>query len=302
MKNNPIKKYPRHRMMIPAAVVLLLLVVSLPLYSKDFNKTENIIDTILRESPKGSKGKKGVSGRAAEQGKKPVEKKKKKEKKEKASLSMSSPDEILLKTGISLYNSGMYSEALKRFEEINKSYSGSRYIDSARVWIGKIHIKQYKYDDAIKSFSSVTDNSGEKQAALYYTGESHSLKGNPVSAIEYFERVSSGFPEHELADNALLRIAKIYLAEKKGDQALNSVIRIIKYYETRETIDDAFYLLGKIYEKAPGLKDVETARKVYKTFLSKAKSGTPHFKNSPLKKRVKRDLAYIEKYYLRLTE
>jgi outer membrane protein assembly factor BamD (BamD/ComL family) len=157
----------------------------------------------------------------------------------------------------------------------------------------------YRYDDAIKEFSALTAESGDYPASLYYAGESYQMKGDQISSIEYYQKVQAQFPSHELADKALLNMGRLYLNQKKGAQALDSAVRIIKYYKDRDTIDDAYYLIGKVYEKDPRFKDVETARKIYKKFITKGESDA-RFGKSPLLVRVREDLQRIEKTYFKM--
>ena len=125
------------------------------------------------------------------------------------------------------------------------------------------------------------------------------MKGNQISSIEYYQRVQAQFPAHELADKALLNIGRLYLNQQKGAQALDSAVKIIKYYKDRDTVDDAYYLMGKVYEKDPRLKDIETARKIYRQFIKKGETDA-RFGKSPLKKRVQEDLQRIDKMYFKL--
>jgi TolA-binding protein len=278
--------------------MLTAVLLVLPLYSKDFNKTEEIINTLLSQS----EGKEKVPPKIPVTGNKTGIKstKEEKEETEKKPAGMSSPDEILLKTGIQLYNSNLLDHAGDKFRELARDYPRSPYLDSARIWLSRIHVKRYRYDEAIKELSEIKSDSGEYPMALYNTGYCHMVKGDEIKSIEFFHRVSSRFPEHQLADNAILYSGKIFLRNGKGDQALEAAIKLTKFYGQRETADDAYYLLGKIYEKDPLLKDPEMVRTIYRKFLQKADSGDPVFNRSPLKVRVKKDLRYIEKNYFRL--
>jgi len=282
--------------------VIIILMLSMPLLAKDSNRTEDIINNILSETPEKQSVKPPAGDLKKPEGDKKPDEKPQPEKKtapKKDSPVVSNAEEVLLKTGIQFYNSGLYPHSMKNFRELVDKYPQSPHRDSARVWIGKILIKQYNYDEAIKEFSSVPDGSGEYPLALFMMAESNMLKRDYISAIEYYQRVFSRFPEHELADNALLNMGRLYLNTQKGTQALDATTKLIKYYKNRETIPDAYYLLGRIFEKDPTLKDYETARKVYKLFIKKAESGVEPFSKSPLTKRVKADLLYLEKRHFK---
>ncbi|TAL32213.1 MAG: outer membrane protein assembly factor BamD [Spirochaetes bacterium] len=211
------------------------------------------------------------------------------------------PDEVLLRTGIQLYTSGLYDAALVKFREIKAKYPESQFTDKASMWIGRIHLNAGKLDEAIKEFGTVPEDRGEYPASLYFIGDTSYRKGSTPAAIEHLVKLSAQFPEHELADDAYLLLGTIYLNEGKGGQALESATKIAKYYSKRETIDDAYFLMGQVFEKDPGLRDLESARRIYQIFLKKAREDKePNFQNSPLLMRVEKDLRAIESTYFKM--
>jgi len=299
-------------------IIAVLVAAALPLSARDFKETEQILKSILSEE---TVPLKKTNGAAVE--KKQIEPQKTEKiqpdktsaveiekegkgeklgKKEKQSLGMSQSDEVLLKTGIQFYNSGLYTFSLKQFSELITKHADSQFKDSAAMYSGKILMKQHQYDKAIEYFSSIQEKSGEYPISLYFTAETLVMKGDPNFSIEYYMKVAGQFPDHELSDDALLKIGKIYLNHQKGEQALDSTLTLIKYYGDRETIDDAYFMLGTIFMRDPVLKDFEKARRIYKIFLGKAEAGDVHFSKSPLRMRVKSDLLHIEKKYYRLEQ
>ncbi len=208
------------------------------------------------------------------------------------------PDQLALKMGIELYNSRLFDRAMEKFSSIKKNYPNSPYSDAASIWTSRIFMDRGKYRQALEELSGIPEKSGEYPASLFLKGNVFKAQGQRIQAIESFKTVAALFPEHELADDALLHTAELYLQEKQGTQSLDAVLKIIKYYGDRETIDDAYYWLGAILLHDPVHKDVESARKVFKIFLKRA--GDPanrHFHNSPLTDRASRDLQQIESTY-----
>jgi TolA-binding protein len=287
------------------------------LLAKEVQKTEEIINNILNESPddKPAGAKETVPTDAAGLDKKesappagekkttpdaiPGRKKKDAPAKQESAPKVTNEEQVLFRTGIDFYNSGIFDQSLKMFQDLGTKFPQGMLKDSAHFWMGKVYLKQYRYDDAIKEFSSVSAETGDYPASIYYTGESYQMKGDQVKSIEYYQRVQAQFPAHELADKALLNIGGLYLNQQKGTQALDSAVKIVKYYKDRGTVDDAYYLMGKVYEKDPRLKDIETARKIYRLFLKKC--GTDErFGASPLKKRVEEDLQRLDTLYFNM--
>lgn len=210
------------------------------------------------------------------------------------------PDGLLFNIGIKLYNARLFENAIKKFKELKDTYPDSIYRDNAAIWSARVYLKLGKNNEALKELNDIGEDSGELPSALYYKAiiENNSL--NSSKAIEYYSRISSQFPDHYLADDALISLGNILIKGKKGNQALDTFMKIIKEYPDRETVDDAYFLIGKVFEKDPVLKDYETAWQIYKVFLKKAADKSfPNFWNSPLKESVIRDLNHIELIYFR---
>jgi len=286
----------------------------------DDRQTEDIINTILTESPEekaadtkkqpaadGASGAKPDSGTAADSTAGKLKSpdnaagatRKSADIKEETAPKVSTEEDVLLRTGIDFYKNGLYESSLRKFQELGEKFPKGALKESAGFWAGKVLVKLYRYDDAIKEFSAVTPESGDFQSALFSIGECYQMKGDRIASIEYYQKVYALFPSRDLADKALLNIGKLYLDQQRGAQALDSAVRLVKEYKDRDTVDDAYYLMGKIYEKDPRLKDVETARQIYRQFLKKSETD-PRFGSSPLKKRVMEDLARIEKMYFKM--
>ncbi len=279
-------------------IVLIILVVSSPLLSKDQKELEEIINTIVNETSPAVKGISSPPREMPAQDKQEIEKKRKTGKEGRVS-SEASPGKALLETAIQFYDASLFEKAKLNFIKLKSEYP-DEFGDIASTWIARTWMKTNSLDEAYKELGSVNSESGEYPTALYYQGEIEVSRGNLENAILHFNTVSSLFPGHELADNALLSSGRIYLDLNRGNQALECVIKIIKNYKGRETEDDAFYLLGKIFEGDATLRDFGIARKVYRKFLKMAdEQNLPNFKDSPLKERVRKDLAGLEKTYFR---
>jgi TolA-binding protein len=271
------------------------------LNAMDTQSTEEIINSILRDDVKLSRPKTEKTADIDKQKSGPGEKQavKGKPAKEKSITPPSESDSALFTTAVQMFNAERYEPAKKKFIEFRSKFPQSQKIDQTAVYLGRVNMKLNQYDDAVREFSSLKEESGEYQAALFYTGEAYLKMGKSDRAIEYFSRVSSQYPAFFLADEALIRLGYIYLNEKMGSLALEAAVKVIKNYSDRDKVDDAYYLLGKIYESDPTLRDVETARRFYKLFLKKAERQENHFKNSPLRKRVASDLKRLEEIYFR---
>lgn len=280
-------------------ITLFILVHFTSLNARDYKKAEDMINSILSEES--DVNSREQSEEEAASIKSDRETTAEEEKQERRRVpAMAGKDAVLLKNGIQLFNSGMMDSSFAAFNDIINNYPGSPFTDSARVWSGRIMLGKNQYDDAIGQFSSVGDNSGEYPAALFYTGEAFRYKGDLNRAIETLKKLYNSYPENEFSDKAMLISGKLYLQLNRGYQALESALGIINNYSDRDTVDDAYYMMAKIYERDPVLKDFETARRIYRTFLAKAGRNEKYFRESPLLDTVKRDLDNLEKTYFRL--
>lgn len=299
-----------------AAALCFLPLFIAGLAAKDFKQTEEVINTILNDS-----GDAAVPDRKEDSGKKEIKQdgnsgekdknaavpdrknagadKKRTQEKEDSAPPVTNEEQVLLKTGIDLFSNGLYDNALKKFQELITKFPQSSFKDSAHVWMGKSSLKLYQYDGAIKEFQAVPANSGEYPASVFYAAEGFLMKGDRASSIEYYQKVYSQFPAHDLADDALLNMGRLYLNQKNGSQALDSAVKILKYYKDRGTVAEAYYLMGKVYETDSQLKDIEMARKIYRQFINRG-AADDRFGKSPLKRRVISDLERIEKLYYKL--
>ncbi|MBP8177709.1 MAG: tetratricopeptide repeat protein [Spirochaetes bacterium] len=210
----------------------------------------------------------------------------------------STPDEVLLKQGVELYNAELYERSLQLLERLQKDYPQSPFKDQASLWKAKIFMQQQKYTNAMNELLTINDQSGQYPAALFMSGRVNQAMGKPFDAIEQYTKVSSLYPDQDFSDDALILSAQLYISQKKGNAALQALIRVIKQYPDRETVDDAYYWLGRILATDPNLKDIELARKVYTIFLKRAEDPAYiAFYSSPLKERVADEIKRIDAIY-----
>lgn len=210
------------------------------------------------------------------------------------------PDKTLLVTGINLLDAGNDPAAIEKFRQIKEKYPTGLYSDQASIWLARAYIKQGKYKEAVSETEKIPEDSGEYPAAVFLSGQIYSTQKQYDRALDAFYRISSRFPGHDLADNALIEAGKIYLSTKNGTQALAAASIVVKSYPDRETLPDAYFLIGQVLEKDPSMRDIEKARLVFKKFVYRAEvEEADSFARSPLLERTKRELNYLDKNFFR---
>lgn len=221
------------------------------------------------------------------------------QKKKSSAKGQASADEALYKSGIDFFNANLFEASIKSFDELKTKHKESPRLHSALIYSGKAFMRLGNFSKASEELSAVPFESGEYPASLFFLAESQIGMGKKDDAIATLYRLSTQYPQTSLADDALVYLSQIFLQEKKGHQALEATVKIIRHYSDRETIDDAYFMIGQIYEKDPALRDIEVSRKIYRIFIEKAGAGEKHFSDSPLLRRVKRELKSLEKRYFR---
>ncbi len=297
-------------------------------YASDFHRNEEIIKSILSEAenaapsstdmqapaepPSGKISSDENAAPAPGEGKtalpgavKPApQKKEKKEKKKKAGTANTGKgaEEEMLSTAVEMYKNGYMDDSLRILASFREKYPSSQYLDTARIWTGRVYLRKLDYAKAMEEFGSIAETSGEFPAALFENAGCYVTKGETNRAIEAYTRLSVRFPTHPKADDALLRLADLYGRSGHGNEAVGAAIRIIRDYPDRDLVDDAYYYLGHIYETDPTIRDFDLARRFYRLFMKKAGEGVPVFANSPLRSRVESDLKVLEKRQFRMTD
>ncbi len=274
--------------------ICFILSLSSPAESRNYKETEDIIKSILQQSPvKEKKSSTAPSDKSSDDTNAP-------DRDDGEKGSSVSADEVMLKNGIDLFNSGLFEHSRKAFDELISKSPSSPFVDAARIWRSRISLRENLYQDVLKDLDQIKDTSGEYPAARFLAAQCQLALGQKIEALKTYRAIAFQFPGHELADNALLQAGRLYLATGRGDRAIEAFIKMVKSYRDRETIDDAFFYLGQTFEKDPGMRDIETAREIYRIFLDKSEKGELHFKNSPLKARVRNDLRHLERIHFRM--
>ena len=86
-------------------------------------------------------------------------------------------------------------------------------------------------------------------------------------ALVQIDTMRSKFTFHNLTDELLFLEADIYLKQGKFSQSIELLAEIVEVYGTDILGDDAYFMMGDIYENQLG--DKEKAMEIYIDFLTK---------------------------------
>ena len=272
-------------------IVYLFIIITSISYGTSLQEKEAIINGILKDSKIKEDNKTT---------KKPIQNEEKKDtsspiSNSKKAIMISTDDQIQLKSGIEQYNNRMFDEAIKTMSILQEKYPSSNFVDTSFIYSGKAYMGNHNYTKSIEQFKKIKPTSGEYPLSLFKQAFCYKALGQEIDSIKLYQKTYSLFPSHELADDSMLQTAKLHLKNKRPESAVSTIIKIIRKYKDRETIDDAYFLLGIIYQTDSKLRDSETALKVYTIFLNKARNKKNYFKNSPLLSRVKKEIKKIRR-------
>jgi outer membrane protein assembly factor BamD (BamD/ComL family) len=209
-------------------------------------------------------------------------------------------DKTLLESGIHFYELGNNDAALDKLSQIRTKYSASPYVDQSAVWMARTYLRKNNTASALSELGKIGEDSGEYPYSLFLSGHIYRMERKYESALESYTKISSRFPGHDLADDALIEAGKIYLSQKNGQLALGSAAQIVKSYPDRDNIDDAYFLIGMVLEKDQTMRDLEKSYLVFKKFVYRAETEKADaFAKSPLLDRVKEEIVYLEKNFLK---
>lgn len=162
------------------------------------------------------------------------------------------PD-VLVRTGIALYNIGRRAESATALEKMVREYPGNERIAEALNWLGKSYSKLGDREKSIKTFHRILNSYPACEwadDALFYIGNVYRESGDMKKAIAYYARLAAEYPDSHFADSSFWWQAWAhYIAgDFRGTEQLlqEMVIR----YPRSFLVNQARYWQGRSAEKA----------------------------------------------------
>ena len=114
---------------------------------------------------------------------------------------------LLYRNIINIYFSGNIDEAFIQFNEFIKKYPNHKRVYNANYFIGECFYLKGKIPEAKVIFENVLQQEGNKiPDALLMTGNCYEKENNIERALFYWNKLSSSYPEHNLASFAQYKI------------------------------------------------------------------------------------------------
>ena len=195
----------------------------------------------------------------------------------------------LLQVGEAYQSIGMFPEAVKFYEKVKVFDSEKMYRDRIFLNLGKIHLKEKNFDEAIlvgRSFIKNFPRSKRLNEAKKLIAQANKGNGNLLSAITMYEELI-GLSENTAEMHYLIAEAKTEL-KKYADAAISYQNAIAEYDRKERVVPD--YIQKSYYHLGTSLFKINK----FKAAIEAFKSAKELFPESPLKDWA--DYLLIESY------
>lgn len=180
-------------------------------------------------------------------------------------------DEIYNKAASNL-DKGLYLEAARGFEDVDREYPYSQWSTKAQLMAGYAYYKKLRYDDAILALDRFIElhPSDENiayawylKALCYYEQITDVRRDQRMTqmALENLRQVVSRFPDSKYAKDASLKIdlttdhlagkemeiGRYYLFRKKYQAAINRFQKVVTDYQTTTHVPEALHRMTEAY-------------------------------------------------------
>jgi len=138
---------------------------------------------------------------------------------------------------------------------------------SAYSLMGNCQYNQKKYEEALKTFQTLTENyptSNLVPAALLRMGECYEQIKKENESLSIFRRVVRDYPGFERADFAQWKIASYFIKKEDYKQAVSELETLINHFSQSSYLPDAYYWQGWSFYK---LGKFSQAASVYSKFI-----------------------------------
>ncbi len=175
-----------------------------------------------------------------------------------------------------------WNEAMTAYQRIMAEYPGAEIIPQVKLAIAECHINLSGWRDARRLYEDFLEQFPQDGQSAMARARIDILKNleryqtlladqnvqrnkddaqfqigrivreqlqNPVKAVEEFEKVVSGYPQSDLADDAQLEIGRALLDLGRLDDARTALLEVPQKHPDSPLADDALYLVAQSYEQ-----------------------------------------------------
>ena len=161
--------------------------------------------------------------------------------------------DILLRSGIALYNLGKRPEAASTLERLLKAKLPDCRCAEALNWLGKSYSRLGLRNEAVETYLKLVRMYPESEwsdDALYLTGNVYREANDMKKALKYYRQLVAEYPESSLADSAIWWQGWAYYSAGDYRKAVQVFQELVSRYPTSFLVNQTLYWQGRGAEKA----------------------------------------------------
>ena len=161
--------------------------------------------------------------------------------------------DILLRSGIALYNLGRRPEAASTLERLIKAKLPDCRCAEALNWLGKSYSRLGLRDEAVETYLKLVrmyPESDWSDDALYLTGNVYREANDMKKALKYYRQLAAEYPESSLADSAIWWQGWAYYNAGDLRKAMQTFQELVSRYPQSFLVNQALYWQGRAAERS----------------------------------------------------
>ncbi len=171
--------------------------------------------------------------------------------------------DILLRSGIALFNLGRRPEAASTLERLVKAGLPDCRCAEALNWLGKSYSRLGLRDEAVETYLKLVrmyPGSDWSDDALYLTGNVYREANDLKKALKYYRQLATEYPESSLADSGIWWQGWGYYLTGDLRKAMQTLQELVSRYPRSFLVNQALYWQGRAAE---GSGDRDKAGRYY---------------------------------------
>jgi len=177
--------------------------------------------------------------------------------------------DMLLRSGIALYNLGRRPEAASILERLLKARLPDCRCAEALNWLGKSYSRLGLRNEAVETYMKLVRMYPESEwsdDALYLTGNVYREANDMKKALKYYRQLAAEYPESSLADSAIWWQGWAYYSAGDYRKAVQIFQELVSKYPTSFLVNQTLYWQGRGAEKAG---DRDKAQRYYRRAVNR---------------------------------
>lgn len=153
------------------------------------------------------------------------------------------------------------SDTRRLLDRLQQKYPAHPRAQTAKLGLAQYYLDQgtpQKAKSLLQVIATAPNSPTEGARALYLLGRTEQKQGNPDTALPYFKRIYSRYPNAELAPAALYAQATTQVRQKRYDQATTSFERLGERYADSPFAQNLGTVLGEVYYRVGQYENAAT--------------------------------------------